>query len=227
MAIGDAENIARRIRGLLPWWFGPTAVASPRLSAVVAGAAAALADVFGLIDFARKQARIATATGAWLDFAAQDYFGRDFKRFKDEPDDAFRVRLRSELFRQCNTRAAIDSIIFDLTGQHPDIFEAWRAADTGGWGTPAFAWGAAGRWGSGGAPYEVIVTIPYPQGYGVPNRGGWGSLVGGWGVGNFSFISQDDTVGSGPTVTDILRAIDRVRAAGISIFVRFTDVGQA
>lgn len=224
--IGDVENIAGRIRRLLPRWFGPTEVPTPVLTALLAGIATAFSGVFALIEFARQQARIATATGGWLDLIAQDFFGRGFPRFRNEPEAAYRTRLRQELFRQRNTRAALDSIVFDLTGQHPRIFEGFFPADTGGWGSPqSFAWGGPGRWGSQTAIYEVIITMPYPQGYGIPNRGGWGSEVGGWGTGNFSWVNELDITGSGPTVADILNRIDQVRAAGITVLVRFVEYG--
>lgn len=223
--IGGQEDIAARLRRFLPYWFGPTAAPTPVLTSLLNGIAWALATIFELIEFAKRQARIATATGGWLDLAAMDYFGEGLPRFKDETDASYRTRIRQEVFRQRNTRAAIDSIVYDLTGEHPRIYEAWRPADTGGWGVPTFAWGRSGYWGSGGAPYEVIVHMQRPQGYGIPDRGGWGSGVGGWGIGNFSWLGEESIQGSGPTITDILNRIDSVRAAGVTIYVKFREFG--
>lgn len=220
---GSQADIAARLRRHLPRsWFGEGDRPTPVLDSLLWGLAAILCGSFDLYAFAKAQTRLATATGGWLDLAALDYFGPDaFPRFRGEGDRAYSRRLRQEVLRRRVTRGAIDSVVFDLTGSHPRIFEGWDSPTTGGWGTPAFAFGAAGLWGSSSAPLHTIVSMPLPQGYGIPNRGGWGSRVGGYGVGNFSFANDVDLIGSGPTQADIIAAIDRVRAAGTTIIVQF------
>lgn len=223
--IGDANDIAARIKRALPRWFGYVADLRPVRDAFVAGMAAALADIFALIDFARKQTRVATSTGGWLELSAFDFFGDDFKRLGGEADAHYSRRIRQEVLRKRQTRDAIDSAVFDLTGNHPQIWEGHYAPVCGGYGTAALAFGVAGLYGSLGAPFTVIVTTPRPTGFGIPNRGGYGTNLGGFGVdlGNISYAGESLVVGNGATEADILRAIERVRAAGITVLVHFTD----
>ncbi len=222
---GDAADIAQRLKRYLPRWFGYSADPTPVLDSLLAGIASALAHLYALAEFARLQARLATATGGWLDFAAYDFFGRTLPRLGSERDADYSRRIRQEVFRQRNTRGAIDAAVFDLTDRHPHIFEGQHAPTCGGYGNPSFAFGRAGCWGSSDAPYEVIVTTPRPAGYIIPNRGGWGSGTGGYGTvgGNFSFTDETSQVGSGARDVDVLAALERVRAAGVRVFVHFTN----
>lgn len=217
---GDQDDVQARITRLLPPWFDAS---NPILDALITGAAWALAFVYGLYAYAVLQARLATATDAFLDLASTDFFGNLLPRIPNELDGMFGPRIRREVLRDRNTRTAFDAAVYDLTGHHPQIFEAWRGPDCGGYGDPGLAYGRAGRYGSRDAPYEVLITQPRPQGYGIPNRGGWGSGTGGYGVGNFSFADDTQIVGSGPTIADILAAVERVRAAGITVYMQFTD----
>lgn len=220
---GDTTDLLTRLKRLLPaGWFGAEG-ASPVVEAMLAGPAWVFSQIYALWLFASLQTRLATMTGGWLDFAAADFFVH-FRRFQAEGDASYARRVRLEVFRDRNTRHAIDHAIYDITGQHPAIFEAWRPGDCGGYGTPGLAYGAVGHYGSHTAPYEVIVTTPFPQNYGIPNRGGWGSLTGGYSVGNFSFVDDADVVGSGPSVRDVIDAVERVRAAGVTILIHFTGV---
>lgn len=216
-------DIAARLKRYLPKWFGRTADPTPVLDSLLLGLGTALAGIRSLIAYAALQTRIATATGGWLELIAFDFFGADFPRFNAEPDADYSRRIRQETLRQRNTRAAIDSAVFDITGMHPHIFEGFHAPTNGGYGTPAFAFGRAGRWGSNTSPFHVIVTMPRPTGYTIPYRGGWGSQTGGYGSGNFSFVDDSSLQGHGATAADILAAINRVRAAGIRVIVRFTS----
>lgn len=216
--IGDRADLEVRLRRLLPAsWFGTD---HPILSALLAGFATALASLYDLIAFTRRQARIATAEGGWLDMAAQDFFGRDLPRLTNETDAQYRLRVRREVFRDRNTRNAIIQAVRDLTGEEAILFEGFYPADTMVWGRTS--WGRGARWGSYGAPYEVIVHVPYPEGYGVAERHGWGT-GGSWGTGNFSWAAPEFAGVAG--LADILRAIDLVRAAGITIYVRFYTKG--
>lgn len=223
MAVGDATDIAYRLRRYLPRWFGyASSNPTPVLDALLGGIAAALAPIYTLFMFVRDQARLASISGAWLDLAAYDYFGDRFPRFNGELDTDYRTRLRKEILRDRNTRRAISNLVFDLTGSYPIlIYEGFYTPVNGGWGTPAFALGVVGAWGAENAHYEVIITIATPTNYGIPSRGGWGDQVGGWGAGNFSFVGPEDIQGTGPTQVDIIRAIDLIRTAGVTYYVRF------
>lgn len=222
---GDQIDIAARLKRYLPRWFGYSTDPTPVLDALLGGLAAALAHLHALIEFARLQTRIATATGGWLDLAAFDFFGAAFKRFGNEPDGSYSRRIRQEVLRDRNTRNAIDAAVFDLTGRHPEVFEGWHAPTCGGYGTPGLVLGRVGRYGSRTAPFHVIVRAVRPVGYIIPNRGGWGSGTGGYGIGNFSFVDDTSLQGMGAREIDILNSIERVRAAGIRVIVRWTGAG--
>lgn len=84
------------------------------------------------------------------------------------------------------------------------------------------AYGRAGRYGSRTAPYEVNIHLAPPQGYGIPIRSGWGSPRGGYGRtdGMFALAGPSSLIGAA-LVTDILAAVQRVRAAGVTAYVFF------
>lgn len=222
MAVGDQNDVAGRIWGLLPsGWFGRRGD-SPIVEALAQGGGWALSNSFSLYAAAKALTRIATMTGGWLEFAAGDYFDQ-FNRLSGEGDTSYARRIRLEVFRPRNTRYAIDRAVFDLTATHPTIVETWRPGDCGGWGTTAFAFGGPGIYGSRATSYDVLIFTPQPTNYGIPNRGGWGSYVGAYGTpANFSFADANDIVGSGASQADILSALERVRTAGITYWVQFT-----
>ena len=71
--VGDQNDFIARLKALLPrGWFAETA---PVLTGTLAGLSAALAQVYGLISYARLQTRIVTATDAFLDLISFDFFG--------------------------------------------------------------------------------------------------------------------------------------------------------
>lgn len=219
---GDEADIIGRLKRLLPRWFGYRSDPTPVLDSVLGGFASALSHLHALAEFAKKQARIATATGGWLELIAWDFFGNAFRRLQGEDDTSYSRRIRQEVLRPRLTREAYVRAVQDLTGDVPHVWEGHHAPTTGGWGTPALALGAVGRWGSMEAPALVIVTTPRPRNFGIPSRGGWGSGVGGWGAGNFSLAGDSLIQGRGATERDIIEAVDRVRAAGVTALVRFT-----
>jgi hypothetical protein len=221
---GDQADFEARLWALLPPWFGDAAQARV-VGALVAGAASTLAWAYDLYLFAKRQTRIATSTGGWLGLSAADFFAT-FPKFTGETDANYSRRIRLEVLRDRNTRHAIDRQVFDLTQNHPEVFEAWRPGSCGGWGTPGMAWGVAGRWGSDGARGETIIVSPQLQNYGIPNRCAWGTQLGGYGQGNFSWVTDDDMVGAGPTQNDFLAAIERLRTEGCTYYVRFTTLGD-
>lgn len=221
---GDQADIEARLLAVIPPWFG-SPEERPVVGALVSGTASLLAWVYQLYLFAKLQTRLATATGGWLDLAAADFF-TSFPRFQGETDRPYSRRIRLEVLRDRNTRHAIDRQVYDLTQDHPEVYEAWRGGCCGGWGTPGMAYGLVGRWGSGGAPGETIIITPDLANYGIPNRGAWGTQLGGYGQGNFSWVTDDDTVGSGPTRNDFLAALDRIRTEGCTYYVRFTSLGD-
>lgn len=148
-----------RLRGTLPQhWFGDDA---PVLDGLLNGLAASWKWLFAALEYVRLQTRIRTATDLFLDLSAGDYFGARLPRRAKETDDQFRPRIQRELLRTRTTRSDLVSLIVELTGNNPTIFEAARAADTGAWGV-AVGYGLAGAWGSLSRPFECLVTVQRP-----------------------------------------------------------------
>lgn len=179
MATGDPADMQDRITATLPsGWFPDVA---PVLSGLLAGAASVLASVYSLLQYAISQMRLQTMTEAWLDMFAADYFGDSLERFADETDAAYRARITVNLFRDKVTRAAVVSVLQDLTGHAPLIFEPGRPADAGAWGAAA-GWGVTGGWADRGMPFQFLVTARRPTPSGLQGAGGWGAS-GAWGAG--------------------------------------------
>ncbi|MBB3175599.1 hypothetical protein FHR90_003461 [Endobacter medicaginis] len=150
MAPGDQPDFLSRLRSTLPTgWFPSSA---PVLTSVLSGIAQAFADLFSLAGFIASQARLKTASGAWLDAAVFDYLGLSFSRAAGETDASFRARAMAAILVARNTRAAVKNALLTLTGQQPLIFEPRNTMDAGGYGTTGTAYNAAGGWGSYDTP---------------------------------------------------------------------------
>lgn len=223
--MGDSQDIVARLRAVLPArWFPDEA---PVLNSVLVGLAAGWATLFGCLSYVKAQARIATAGDAWLDVIARDYFGPGACERNGQPDDAYRARIRAELVRERGTRHALQSVLQDLTGRRPVIFEPANATDTGGWGskaTPArgLGYGVGGGWGSLVLPFQAFVTAYRPVGAGIAAISGWGRLGGGYGCGAIEYASLDMIVGQ-VTDQDIHRAVASVLPIGAICWLRVTS----
>ena len=148
---------------------------TPVLDRLLTGLATASSSLYVLLSAVQLQTRIATATGQFLDGASTDFFANRLPRRNTEPDDAFRLRIQRQLVREHATRAAILSVVTDLTGNMPMVFEPARVSDTGGYTTNGLAYGAAGAWGSLSLPFQVFVTAKRAQGVGIANIAGYGT----------------------------------------------------
>jgi hypothetical protein len=161
---GDQEDMANRLRAVLPaQWFADS---SPVLEGVLAGLAATASWAWTLLQTVSAQTRLATASGSFLDIAAQDFFGNRLQRGPGQADAAFRAAIGRELLRERGTRGAVVSVLTDLTGRAPFVFEPARPADTGAWGV-ALGYGAGGAWGSLALPFQCFVTAYRPSGSGI------------------------------------------------------------
>lgn len=221
---GDADDILSRIRRGLPPWFGRDGDA-PALDALLSGVAALLAWFYGLYQFTRAQTRVATSTGGWLDLSAGDVAGGDLPRFSGETDAAYARRIRLEPLRDRNTIPAIRKAVFDITGIEPDVYEGFDTFGNGAFGASNLALSRAGRWSSTQLAFVVLVTVYMHNNYGIPNRGGFDDGAGGLGDGNFSWADASEIIGSGATQDDVLAALERVRAAGVTIYATFATFG--
>ena len=170
---GDPSDIIARFKAALPTrWFPDT---TPVLDAVLSGLATAWSSLYALLATVRLQSRITTATGSFLDGASADFFANRLPRGTAEPDAVFSARIRQALVRDHATRAALSSVLQDLTGRSPVIFEPARIADTGAYARGDLAYGVAGAWGSLDLPFQVLVTVRRPQASGIASVAGYGT----------------------------------------------------
>lgn len=217
MATGDRDDFLARLKGLLPArWFDDS---NPILYALMNGMAEALAWAYTLYLYAVLQTRILTATDGWLDLIAYDFFGDRIKRGAGQSDAAFLNVIRINLFRERGTRKAIISILEDLTGNTPVVFEPTRPQDTGGYGGPTIGYGVAGGYGSLMMPYQALVTAYRPRGAGIPYVGGYRSTVSGYSIpsrGEYASYSQITSV----TDEQIYAAVASVKMEGTVVWVR-------
>lgn len=225
MTTGDTDDMTNRLLRALPPWFGADDE-HPVLTALLTGIAWVLSWLYSAYLFAKAQTRIATSTGGWLELSSYDFFGTTLPRLNGEGDAKYSRRIRLEVLRDRQTRNAIDRAVYDLLGVHPTIFEAWNPVDCGGIGAPAgLALSRVGKYGSLRKPYEVLIGFPYPQNYGIPIRPGLGDPQGGLGS-ILSFADQTEIVGVGAAVGDVMEALERVRPAGVTYYVQFTEIGD-
>jgi hypothetical protein len=205
--IGDAEDFQNRLTAVLPTrWFADE---SPVRDAILAGLATGWSWSYGLLQYVKCQSRIASASGIWLDVIARDFFGSQLQRWSDQDDDAFRIRIQREVFRERATRAAVASVLQDLTGRAPAIFEPARPTDTGCYGSlSATATGCgyniAGGWGSLLLPFQCFVTAYRPMDSGITLVAGWNSSGGGYGIGAIEYA--DLSMVQGEVTDDVINA---------------------
>lgn len=224
---GDSDDMLARIKATLPGWFPSS---SPILDGVLSAFANVASWVYGLIVYAKAQTRILTATDGWLDLIAFDFFGRRVQR-GSRTDVAFRTAIIAELFRPRNTRQAIIDVLTALTGNVPDIFEPARPQDTGAYAPGpsgdgrgyGLAYGIAGGYGSLLMPYEILVTAHRSPSGGIPNVIGYGASAGGYSTPSTFEYGNMGMIQGALTDADIYSAVDNVRAAGITAWVRIDD----
>lgn len=213
---GDRADLLGRLKSLLPGgWFGT----SPALDGAASGSAKLLSDAYSLVQYARSQARVGTATGGFLDLAARDFFGTGLARRPGEADPALRARILAQLFAEKGTRRGVTKALEALTGRTPLIFEPARPADTGGYGVGC-GYGVAGGYGSLLLPYQAFVTAYRPSGQGIPNVAGYGGPPGGYGTPSGSEYASLGQVVGRVTDADIYAAVDAAALAGTVLWTR-------
>jgi len=225
MSTGDTTDMLGRVKALMPRWFSDSA---PVLDALLSGLAYAKSFIYQLLGYAKLQTRIKTATDGWLDIMAADFFGTALRRQAGQTDASFRSRIFSNMFRERATRNGLITLLTDLTGRAPQLYELQRALDTGcygqGFGSNS-GYGVAGRYGSMLLPFQAFVTVYRPAGTGIPLVTGYYSLgAGGYGAGGYGLTALGAPYGyaeyaslvmaQGLTDADIYGAIDSVKPAG-------------
>lgn len=222
--IGDRQDMLARLKATLPaGWFADS---TPVLDSVLQGLAWSWSWAYGALDYVRGQTRLATTTDVWLDVAARDLFGSRVSR-RGQGDAAFRAQIRREVLRERATRAAVVSVLIDLTGRQPVVFEPARPSDTGAWGqagglVAGLAYGAAGGWGSLSLPYQAFITAYRPSGSGIANVAGWSASAGGYGVGAIEYgdLSMTQTL---VTDADIYAAVASVMPVATVAWTRIAN----
>lgn len=159
MSFIDFTNILNRLKKYLPLkWFGDTA---PVKDSILEGFAQNANTNYVQYLYSIFQTRIKTSTDIFLDYAAQDFYGKYLKRRSGESDDTFRQRILINLFRERATRNGMISLLTYITGVAPIIFEPWRDV-WGGYGISKgrFAYGVkGGMWGSISYPYQAFIIV--------------------------------------------------------------------
>ncbi|MDG2337633.1 MAG: hypothetical protein P8N94_06565, partial [Gammaproteobacteria bacterium] len=82
---------SQRFMDLLPPWFSTEA---PAVNGLRAGAATVITHVRDVVREARKQMRLSTSSGGYIDLFAADFFGTDLPRRQGEGDASYRTRIR-------------------------------------------------------------------------------------------------------------------------------------
>jgi hypothetical protein len=183
--IGDNNDMLGRLKSVLPArWFGDT---TPILDALLGGLAVAWSGLYGLLSYVRSQARIATASGVFLEIASVDYFGSALPRKAGESDSAFSARIQNHLIAPRATRSALAAALTNLTGRAPKLFEPLNAADTGGYGAGTLGYGVAGGYGCNRLPFQFFVTGYRPNATPVSNAGGYNDGPGGYNAGPMAY----------------------------------------
>ncbi|MEJ0016742.1 MAG: hypothetical protein WDN25_09260 [Acetobacteraceae bacterium] len=222
---GDQHDMLSRLRGVLPTrWFPDQA---PVLDGVLGGFASNWTWAHQFMEYVRAQVRLATASDVWLDVIAQDFFGDRLSRQPEQADAPFRVRIQRELFRERGTRNAITSVLHDLTGRVPIVFEPARPTDTGGYssalgGGGGIGYGRAGGWGTLALPFQCFVNAYRPAGSGIASVCPWGGPAGGYGVGAIEYASLDMIQGQ-VTDDDIYAAVADVLPVAAIAWTRITN----
>jgi hypothetical protein len=219
----DFPSMVGRLRGSLPAkWFSDDA---PVLDAVLAGLATTWCWLLEFQLYLRRQTRLATIEGTWLDLFADDFLGGAIRRKDRELDNDFRRRVQQEIFRERATRNALRAALVDLTGREPVIFEPANCLDTGGLGSDdgksggGLVYGLRGGWGSLQLPYQVFITAHRPVAGGIAVVPGWGSPGGSY-CGGTSVLCDLASSAQQVTDTDIYAAVERVLPAATIAWTR-------
>jgi hypothetical protein len=172
---GDLADFVRRLRLVLPaaWFPVPDAAVeggtAPVLDGLLSGIGHAWTYCYGLVTFAAAQARLATATGGFLDLAAADFFGSGLVRLASESDDTYRTRVRTNMLLARGTRTSISAAMARLIGEPPLIIEPRSAVDCGAISsavaiqTTSFYGQPGLRYGSTAMPFQFQAFVAGPN----------------------------------------------------------------
>lgn len=230
MSTGDQNDISGRIESYLPrGWFGDLTEA-PIIGGVIAGMASVFAVIYTLIMFFWAQTRLGTSIGGWIDLWAADFFGGNLPRNPSETDAAYILRIQATIFQRKATRPAMISMLTQLTGNAPIVFEPNRPLDTGCLGTnsgPNSFCGVA-RMGSIAPIYTALITAYRPQvaggsqGAAYTDAAVWSALATPLSHGYTGSLAAETTIASDAA---IYAAINQCRPVATNIGVCITNYG--
>ena len=196
---------------------GYTSAAAPVLTAILSGPAAALARIYSLIAFVRAQMRLQSSTGGWIDLWAYDFFGPALRRRATEQDAPFVTRIGQNLLAPLVTRQAMVQALTNLTGEAPDIFEAFNTTDAGCYGAPTSAYGIA-RYGSQLMNAQCLIKVNRPPSSLAGPIPAYGSPMSAYGIGASFYFPASEFPGVAQNA-EILATINKVKAAGVICWV--------
>ena len=219
--IGTRPYFVNLMKAVLPTrWFGET---TPVLDALLNGFSAMWEHTYQGIAYIRRQSRLVSASGMWLDLIGEELFGSVVQRRPDENDSDLRTRIQDEITRERCTRNAVATAITSLTGNPISIFEPGHPRDTGGYRShPAdtqsagggVAYGTAGGWGSLTLPFQFFLHAQRSPVKTTISSSGWNQTFGAYGGPGTGFASLK--VGNGSVSTrDIYAMASRVTPAAV------------
>lgn len=227
--IGSQQDMFNRLKANLVNWFGSD---TPVLDALLMGCAETDAYIYSLIVDSNLQTRVHTATGIYLDYISQDFFGDNLPRHPGETDDSFRNRILANLVQERATRAAMIQVLQNLTWFAPGVIEGFNTFDAGAYDTLDPGGGLYyDNWKGYGwlEPYTAIIIVHIPEpsapffsvgGYDQPDNPSPGHY-GGFGY-DFNFnnayvsLTQINPVVS---VQDVLQVIQATKVFGTKMYV--------
>ncbi|UGY15102.1 hypothetical protein HAP48_0042360 [Bradyrhizobium septentrionale] len=222
MATGDSDDILRRVRRLLPrrWWqWG-----APLRDTILGGLSDLAAWCFDWTTYARKQTRLATATGIWLDVLCYDFLQRHLTR-GSASDEVFRALIDATIFTERVTRKGMSDSVVILTGSRPWIFEPWNTFDTGAYSSSAQAYGqmgygvGQGGYGNMNLPGQLFMKVLRGANSGVPNADGYGGYTGGYGFGSVELVGNATRL-MGVTDQQIEKLITFTKPTGVTVWLQ-------
>lgn len=224
---GSSADIVLRVKRLIPsGWFKWLA---PYRDAILGGLADVSSWCYALILYARSQSRLASAYGIWLDIFAYDFLGRFLTR-SGAADDAFRVLIRATILQERVTRKGMVKAVTALTGNPPLIFEPWNTFDTGAYSSPrgvgvpqygSFGYNVGrGGYGNMALSAQAFMQVVRGSSSGVPNVGGYGNTVGGYGAGAIEYVGPGTEL-AGITDAMIFQMINFTKPTGTTMWVAF------
>lgn len=217
MATGDQTDFLQRQHSLIaPSWF--PAGESPVLDTVLSGGAYNLAWIYSIFQYVLLQARLATATGVWLDRISYDFLANDLPRLTGETDLSYRARIKNEILRERNTRKGIILALEQLTGITPKLYEPWHPGDVGAYDIGTSAYDQAGMYGDLSLNNQLFITAYRPVSAGVASIVGYDNPETGYDIGTSEYIEDNWITGQ---ITDamIYATVAKTIAAGMTAWV--------